>query len=135
MWGDLVKEAEEEGRLGNQEGFRVNYEDIFNSPWCCDSSHEERYEVLMQEMHSLELDRTVVVLLSVMALFDSHQVESLTARDTILSHSRKFSLLLQRYLVESKPQTGATALQSKYQDALKTIREMAEILINKRLIC
>ena len=55
--------------------------------------------ISIPQMHSLELDSTVVVLLSVMALFDSHQVEGLTARDTILSHSRKFSLLLQRYMV------------------------------------
>ena len=44
---------------------KVDYSDIFISPWCCDSSHEDRYESLVQQMRELELDPTTVVLLSV----------------------------------------------------------------------
>ena len=65
--------------------------------WCCDSSHEDRYETLISQIHQLDLDSTVVVLLSVMCLFDSEQVEDLSAKSTIISHGRKFSLLLQRW--------------------------------------
>ena len=47
---DILKEAERNGILNDQDVYRVNYCDIFSSPWCCDSSHEDRYEVLMQEV-------------------------------------------------------------------------------------
>ena len=78
---------------------KVDYSDIFISPWCCDSSHEDRYEALVQQMRELELDPTTVVLLSVMSLFyisQSQASSSLAASSTIASHQRKFSLLLQR---------------------------------------
>ena len=82
----------------------MDYSDIFISPWCCDSSHEDRYEALVHQMRELELDPTTVVLLSVMSLFyisQSQASSSLAASSTIASHQRKFSLLLQRYLAKS----------------------------------
>ena len=45
-----------------------------------DSSREDRYETLISEIHHLDIDSTVVVLLSVMCLFDSEQVEDLSAK-------------------------------------------------------
>eukprot|EP00092_Neocalanus_flemingeri_P000134 GFUD01000140.1.p1 GENE.GFUD01000140.1~~GFUD01000140.1.p1 ORF type:complete len:729 (-),score=108.39 GFUD01000140.1:177-2363(-) len=132
---DLFKEAMQEGKLSHGTLLRVGYDDVFSSPWCCDSSHEDRYETLIGQIHQLDLDSTVVVLLSVMCLFDSDQVTDLTAKSTIISHGRKFSLLLQRYLVESIGKEKTAECFVKYQEALAKLREMAEILINKRLIC
>ena len=86
----------QEGKLTEETPLKVGYDDVVSSPWCCDSSHEDRYETLIAQIHQLDLDSTVVVLLSVMCLFDSEQVEGLTAKSTIISHGRKFSLLLQR---------------------------------------
>merc|ERR1719397_2080702 len=88
--------------LDPKEKQRVDYTDIFISPWCCDSSHEDRYEVLIEQISQLELDPTTVVLFSVMCLFHTAAGMELTARAGILSHQRKFSLLLQRYLLQSK---------------------------------
>ena len=115
---DLYKEAADAGRLQEDLNMKVDihsdidmnkrllycllkvdYSDIFISPWCCDSSHEDRYEALVQQMCELELDPTTVVLLSVMSLFyvsQSQASSSLAASSTIASHQRKFSLLLQR---------------------------------------
>jgi len=93
---DLFKEAIEEGKLSHETLLKVGYDDVFSSPWCCDFSHEDRYETLIRQIHQLDLDSTVVVLLSVMCLFDSEQVEDLNAKSTIVSHRRKFSLLLER---------------------------------------
>lgn len=132
---DLFKEAMQEGKVSIGTVLKVGYDDVFSSPWCCDSSHEDRYETLIKEIHHLELDSTVVVLLSVMCLFDSDHVTDLSAKSTIVSHGRKFSLLLQRYLVESMGKERTAECFAKYQEALRKLREMAEILINKRLIC
>ena len=96
---DLYKEAANAGRLTEDLNMKVDYSDIFISPWCCDSSHEDRYEALVQQVCELELDPTTVVLLSVMSLFyisQSQASSSLAASSTIASHQRKFSLLLQR---------------------------------------
>ena len=99
---DLYKEAADAGRVTADLNMKVDYSDIFISPWCCDSSHEDRYETLIHQILELELDPTTVVLLSVMSLFyisQQSQSISLSASATIASHQRKFSLLLQRYLL------------------------------------
>jgi hypothetical protein len=132
---DLFKDAIQDGKLSEGTLLKVGYDDVFSSPWCCDSSHEDRYEALISQIHQLDLDSTVVVLLSVMCLFDSEKVEDLSAKPTIISHGRKFSLLLQRYLLESIGKEKTAESFSKYREALQKLREMAEILINKRLIC
>ena len=95
--------------------WRVNYDDVFASPWCCDSYYEDRYkvttfnkylyhlpsdwQVLMEDMHQLTFDSTVMVLLSVMCLFNCKGVTELSAESTIVSHGQKFSLLLHRCLL------------------------------------
>ena len=96
---DLFQEAVNSGRVAEDLNLKVGYSDIFISPWCCDSSHEDRYEVLIGEMSSLEMDSTTVVLLSVMSLFFTDSNQQITAVNNILSHQRKFSLLLQRFVI------------------------------------
>ena len=49
-------------------------------------------------MSGLEMDSTTVVLLSVMSLFFTDSNQQVTAANNILSHQRKFSLLLQRFV-------------------------------------
>ena len=44
---DLYQEALDTGRLTEDLNMKVGYSDIFISPWCCDSSHEDRYEKLI----------------------------------------------------------------------------------------
>ena len=95
---DVYSQAVDDGRITEDLNLKVSYSDIFISPWCCDSSHEERYETLIDEISQLELDPTTVVLLSVMSLFyiSDNQSNQLSAVSSIVSHQRKFSLLLQR---------------------------------------
>ena len=50
----------------------------------------------MDDMHNLTFDSTVMVLLSVMCLFNCKGVTDLEAESTIVSHGQKFSLLLHR---------------------------------------
>jgi len=133
---EMFQEALEEGKVTEDGLWRVNYDDVFASPWCCDSYYEDRYKVLMDDMHNLTFDSTVMVLLSVMCLFNCKGVTDLEAESTIVSHGQKFSLLLHRHLLEQEGnQEVATSRFYKYQEGLAKLREMAEILINKRLIC
>ena len=106
----------------------------------------------MEDMHNLTFDSTVMVLLSVMCLFNCKGLPELSAESTIISHGQKFSLLLHRcelskiylgcisnacrHLLEQEgSEEAATSRFYKYQEGLSKLREMAEILINKRLIC
>merc|ERR1711879_748719 len=101
-------------------------------------TNQDLYKTLIHQILELELDPTTVVLLSVMSLFyisQQSQSISLSASSTIASHQRKFSLLLQRYLLQSKGRERTAELYAKYQKSLEKLQEMAEILINKRLIC
>merc|ERR1719158_1079489 len=131
----MFREALESGKVTEHGRWRVNYDDVFCSPWCCDSSFEDRYEVLMKEMHKLKFDSTVMVLLSVMCLFDSTKAIDLSAASTIASHGQKFALLLKRYLLQNSLEEQSEPTFPKYQEGLAHLREMSEILINKRLIC
>ena len=112
VWQSFISKVTEDGL------WRVNYDDVFASPWCCDSYYEDRYkvplniftlriqypnwlidlvsQVLMDDMHNLTFDSTVMVLLSVMCLFNCKGVTDLEAESTIVSHGQKFSLLLHR---------------------------------------
>ena len=94
---DLYNEAVDKGRVTDELQMKVNYSDIFVSPWCCDSSFEDRYEALIKEMFLLELDPTTVVLLSVMCLFYVNPHVQLSSDSCVTSHQRKFSLLLERF--------------------------------------
>jgi len=132
---ELFQEAVNGGKVTEHGRWRVNYDDVFCSPWCCDSYYEDRYKILMNEMHEQSFDSTIMVLLSVMCLFNCKGVKELTAQSTIASHGQKFSLLLHRYLLEQSGGEAASASFHKYQEGLAKLREMAEILINKRLIC
>ena len=44
---DLYQVALDSGKLAEDLNMKVGYSDIFISPWCCDSSHEDRYEKLI----------------------------------------------------------------------------------------
>jgi len=133
---EMFQEALEGGKVTEDGLWRVNYDDVFASPWCCDSYYEDRYKVLMEDMHNLTFDSTVMVLLSVMCLFNCKGLPELSAESTIVSHGQKFSLLLHRHLLEQEgSEEAAMSRFYKYQEGLTKLREMAEILINKRLIC
>jgi len=132
---DLFMEAVETGKVSEHGRWRVNYDDVFCSPWCCDSTFEDRYEILMKEMHTLNFDNTIMVLLSVMCLFDSTKVADLAKESTIVSHGQKFALLLKRYLLQQSGEEQCELAFPKYHETLVKLKEMAEILINKRLIC
>merc|ERR1719244_1898215 len=51
---DLFKDALQEGKLSEGTPLKVGYDDVFSSPWCCDSSHEDRYEALIAQIHQLD---------------------------------------------------------------------------------
>jgi len=114
---------------------RVNLSDIFVSPWCCNSSYEDRYDYLIQQMYNLVLDDRAVVLLSIICLFNIDPSSDLEMTERISSHRNKFTVLLHRYLLDKLGSEAASEAFPKFVECLNHLNEMADILVNKRLIC
>jgi len=113
----------------------VTLSDVFSSPWCCDSFYEDRFITLIDTMHELPFDESCQILLSVMVLFDSEKTSGLENAQMILSHEKKFSLLLYRYLKSKYSVKEADDYLQKFIDAVSNLRELADILVNKRILC
>jgi hypothetical protein len=133
---DLYKEVTLQQDLDPQFVERpIDCEDVFVSPWCCDSTFEDRYFFLLKKMHKLPLDSTPLILLSVVMLFNSEKVTGLDQIKLIVTHERKFSFLLFRYLQNTYPDDQAQKYFQMFFECKSYLMEMADILINKRLIC
>ena len=50
---------------------RIEYDQIFRSPWCCDVSQEVQYRSMMESLASLNMDDTECTLLLLAAVFDT----------------------------------------------------------------
>ena len=50
---------------------RIEYEQIFTSPWCCDASEESQYRAMMESLTSLNMDDGECTLFLLAAMFDT----------------------------------------------------------------
>ena len=49
---------------------RLEYHQIFQSPWCCDADVEEQYHSMMESIFHLDMDEACCTLLVLAAMFD-----------------------------------------------------------------
>lgn len=49
---------------------RLEYHQIFQSPWCCDADVEEQYHSMMESIFHLDMDDACCTLLLLAAMFD-----------------------------------------------------------------
>jgi hypothetical protein len=83
----------------------------------------------------LPLDSTPLILLSVVMLFNTDKVSGLTHMNLVVSNERKFSFLLFMYLQNTYPEDQAQTYFQMFFESKNYLMEMADILINRRLIC
>ena len=50
---------------------RLEYNQFFQSPWCCDAGVEDQYRAMMESIFNLEMDDVCCTLLSLVAMFDT----------------------------------------------------------------
>jgi hypothetical protein len=52
---------------------RLEYNQFFQSPWCCDAGVEDQYRAMMESIFNLEMDDVCCTLLSLVAMFDTSE--------------------------------------------------------------
>lgn len=115
-----------------QEPSKIQYRQIYQSPWACDASHEEKFSSLMESLFHLQMDRTTTILMSMIVLFASENLV-LKERDKCIRNQEFFIQLLYRYLCSVIGKQNANNLLPKYMELISKLEEMAQIMITKRL--
>lgn len=122
-----------QGSSSGQPTRRLEYKQVFQSPWACDADHEEHFANLMSSIFELKMDKTTISLLTMMALFSVSQID-LEEPDRAMKNQEFFSQLLYRYLCSAIGKTNAINLLPKYTNLLFKLEEMARIMATKRLM-
>ena len=59
---------------------RIEYHQIFRSPWCCDLDDEDHYKTMMESIINLDMDEVENILMVCAAMFDvsgkSHMIKA-----------------------------------------------------------
>ena len=118
---------------------RINYSQVFNSPWCCDEQQEEQFKLMMNELYSIAgeamRDETTTMLLSLTILLSAFPKEELFKYpDAIHRLRNNFLNLLFSHLNNLMGQNQAQEAYRKYQRMQVYLDEMSRILRNERLL-
>eukprot|EP00095_Tigriopus_kingsejongensis_P007212 snap_masked-scaffold1268_size51707-processed-gene-0.2 protein:Tk07212 transcript:snap_masked-scaffold1268_size51707-processed-gene-0.2-mRNA-1 annotation:"vitamin d3 receptor b-like" len=111
---------------------RLEYKQIFQSPWACDPHHEAQFASLMENLFHLEMDVTTTTLMSMIVLFSTSYTD-LKDSARAVQNQEFFSQLLYRYLGSMIGRKNATQLLPKYMHMISQLEEMSQIMMTKRL--
>lgn len=111
---------------------RLEYKQIFQSPWACDEKHEAQFASLMENLFHLEMDRTTTTLMAMIVLFSTSYAE-LKDSHRAVQNQEFFTQLLYRYLGSMIGRKNAIKLLPKYMHLISQLEEMSQIMIAKRL--
>lgn len=104
---------------------------IFQSPWASNVNDEEAFESHVQKIQDLKFDETAFVLLTMVALtVPKGSFENLKAVDSL--HADYVSLLKRHVTLSQHEQQNPCPLV--INDVLNQLRQMADILIYKRIL-
>lgn len=104
---------------------------IFQSPWASNVNDEEAFESQVQKIQDLKFDETAFVLLTMVALtVPKGSFENLKAVDSL--HADYVSLLKRHVTLSQHEQQNPCPLV--INDVLNQLRQMADILIYKRIL-
>ncbi len=112
---------------------RIEYRQIYQSPWAEGAEHEEKFASLMENLFHLEMDRTTTILMTLVVLFASNEKYELIEPRRAEQNRQFFSRLLHRYLVFSVGRPNAERLMPEYMALAEQLKQMAEIMMEKRL--
>ena len=111
---------------------RLEYRQIFQSPWACDAVHEDKFADLMESLFHLEMDKTTTTLMGLIVLFSSSHAD-VKETSRCIQNQEFFSQMLYRYLCSKIGRSNAITLLPKYMYLISQLEEMAQIMITKRL--
>merc|ERR1712126_468211 len=92
---------------------RLEYRQLYSSPWASEQKEEERFFFLMNNIFELQMDQITTIIVSLMALFSQSNVQ-LIEKEKAEKQQNFFTLLLHRYLCHSIGKHGASKLLPRY---------------------
>jgi hypothetical protein len=110
-------------------GEKIEYSHVFQSPWACTSTYEEKHAQLMHNLLHIELDDVTYLLMTMMALFNNRHAKVRESKRCI-RNQEFFTQMLHRYLCSTKGYQSASTLLPKYVYLISELEDMAAILDN-----
>ena len=128
-------EGRRTGRGGGRGDRRLEYWQVYSTPWACHVDHEDKYERLMERFYSTQMDRVTMSLMYVIVLFSTGSVASgdLEDRERCQRNQEFFCNMLYRYLCSTIGRPNAVSLLPKYLELISQLEEMAQIMVTKKL--
>ena len=114
---------------------RLEYWQVYSTPWACHIDHEDKYERLMERFYSTQMDRVTMSLMYVIVLFSTGSLASgdLEDRARCQRNQEFFCHMLYRYMCSTIGRPNAVRLFPKYLELISQLEEMAQIMVTKKL--
>ena len=114
---------------------RLEYWQVYSTPWACHKDHEDKYEKLMEKFYSTEMDKVTMSLMYVIVLFSTGSLASgdLEDRERCQRNQEFFCHMLYRYMCSTIGRPNAVRLFPKYLELISQLEEMAQIMVTKKL--
>ena len=114
---------------------RLEYWQVYSTPWACHVDHEDKYERLMERFYSTQMDRVTMSLMYVIVLFSTGSLAGgdLEDRARCQRNQEFFCHMLYRYLCSTIGRPNAVRLFPKYLELISQLEEMAQIMVTKKL--
>ena len=114
---------------------RLEYWQVYSTPWACHIDHEDKYEKLMEKFYSTQMDKVTMSLMYVIVLFSTGSLATgdLEDRERCQRNQEFFSHMLYRYMCSTIGRPNAVRLFPKYLELVSQLEEMAQIMVTKKL--
>ena len=116
----------------NNNGPRISYPQLFQSPWASSIEFEEKYENLLHKIHIHEMDDITYLLLTVVVMTRPGSLISMDKKDVNCTHGT-YVTLLKRYLHTQIEQKVSNFCYGDCVEIFGILQEMSEILMDKRI--
>ena len=112
---------------------RIEYWQVYSTPWACHMDYEMKYEKLMEKFYSTQMDNVTMSLMYVIVLFSTSSVANLEDRGRCQQNQEFFCQMMYRYLCSTIGRPNAVKLFPKYLELISQLEEMAHIMVTKKL--
>ena len=112
---------------------RLEYWQVYSTPWACHIDHEMKYEKLMEKFYSTQMDKVTMSLMYVIVLFSTGSIANLENRERCQRNQEFFCHMMYRYMCSTIGRPNAVRLFPKYLELISQLEEMAQIMVTKKL--
>ena len=121
------------GEKNGNKDKRLEYWQVYSTPWACHIDHESKYEKLMEKFYSTKMDKVTMCLMYVIVLFSTGSIANLEDRERCQRNQEFFCHMMYRYMCSTIGRPNAVKLFPKYLELISQLEEMAQIMVTKKL--